>query len=262
MSKKSKAAKKVLLIIVVLIILVIIMIYSFGNQMLKAGIERAATKSLNVGVAIDDVDLSILGGKVKVEEIVIDNPPGYEHDKLLEIDKVRVAVSIGSFLSDTVNIKEIVLDGIEVVVEQKGLSNNLQEVIKSIPKSKKKEETETKKPAKKLHIDSLEITNVTVKVKLLPISGKSDTIPLKLAPIRMTDLGGKDGVDTAKLTGKILLAITKAIAEQGTEVLPTDMIDGLEDSLAQVAELAEEGEKLLKEGENIIEGIKGLLKGK
>ena len=74
MSKKIKAVKKVLLLIVVLIILVIIMIYSFSNQMLKAGIEKAATKSLNVGVAIDDVDLSILGGKVEVEKIVVDNP--------------------------------------------------------------------------------------------------------------------------------------------------------------------------------------------
>ena len=247
MAKKNKVLKKVLLVILVLIVLVVIMIYSFGNQMLKAGIEEAGNKTLNVGVAIDDVDLSILGGKVELEGIVIDNPPGYEHDKLLKIGDTRIAVSMGSLLSDTVNIKEVIFDGIDVVVEQKGLSNNLQEVINSIPNSDKKSESQTDKPGKKLHIDSLEITNVIVKVKLLPIPGKSDTIPLKLAPIRMTDLGGDNGLDTGKLTGKILLAITKGIAEKGTGVLPKDMISGMENSLSQVAELAEEGEKLLKE---------------
>jgi hypothetical protein len=262
MSKKIKAVKKVLLLIVVLIILVMIMVYSVGNQMLKAGIEKAATKSLNVGVAIEDVDLSILGGKVEVEKIVVDNPPGYEHEKMVEIDKVKVTVSIGSLLSDMVNVKEIALDGIDVVIEQKGLSNNLQEIINSIPKSEKKAKTETEKSAKKLHIDSLEITNVTVNVKLLPIPGKSDTIQLELDPILMTDLGGEDGIDTTKLAGKILLAISKAIAEKGSGVLPAEMTDELKDSLAEVSKLAEEGKKLLEKGKNVIKGIKGFLKSK
>ena len=217
MSKKNKTPKNVILVILVLIVLVVVLIYSFGSDALKAGIETAASKALNVTVDIDDLDLSILRGRVSFEDVVIDNPPGYEYDKLLELDEATVAVGIGSLLSDTVNVKEIILDGVNVVVEQKGPSNNLQEVINSIPKSEKKLKTETEKPGKILHIDTLEITNVTVKVKFLPVPGKADTISLKLAPIRMTDL---DGLDTAKLTGKILLAIAAGVAEQGSDILP------------------------------------------
>ena len=262
MSKKNRVTKKVVLLILVLIILMAILVYYFGNMALKSGIETAASKTLNVAVTVDGVDLSVLSGRVGLRNLMVDNPPDYEHDKMLKVSTARISVSIGSLLSDTVNVKEIVFDGIDVVVEQKGLSNNLQEVINSIPKSEKKPEAETKKPGKKLHIDSLEITNVTVRVKLLPIAGKADVIPLKLAPIRMTDLGGDNGLDTAKLTGKILLAITKGIAEQGAGLLPDAMTDGMKDSLDKAAELVAEGEKILEEGKDIVEGFKGLFKKK
>ena len=109
MKDAGKILRIVLSLIVVLIVLVVVVIHLFGNSALKAGIETAASKSLNVGVNIDDVDLSILGGKIGFQKLVIDNPPGYEHDKLLELGDARVAVDIGSLLTDTVNIKEIKL---------------------------------------------------------------------------------------------------------------------------------------------------------
>ena len=132
------------------------------------------------------------------------------------------------------------------------------------------EEDETKKPAKKLHIDTLEITNVTVKVKLLPIPGKADTVTLKLDPIRMTDLGGDDKLDLAELSGKILLAITTGIAKQGAGILPEGMTDALNETLGQAAELgkavAEGGQKVLEEGakagKGIVEGLKGIFEPK
>jgi len=258
-------------VIAALIVCIVVLIHLVGNSILKTGIETAAIKMLNVGVSIDDVDLSILGGKVSFQNLVIDNPPGYKHDKLLVVGNARIAVSIGSLLKDTVNIKEIMLDGVNVVLEQRGVTgNNLQDIIKAIPKADTKPEGETKRTAKKLHIDNLEITNVTVKAKLLPIPGKADTVTLKLDPIRMTDLGSDDKLDTAKLSAKILLAIATGVAEQGAGILPEGMTDSMKATLSKTAQLgkaaAEEGKKLLEEGKDagkgLIEGFKGLLKPK
>ncbi len=271
----GKILRIILGVIVVLVICIVVLIHLFGNILLKTGIETAATKTLNVGVSIDDLDFSIIRGRVGFQNLVINNPPGYEHDKLLEVGDAHIAVSLGSLLSNTVNIKEIMFDGITVVVEQRGLTgSNLQDVIDAIPKGRDRPgptaEDETKKPAKKLHIDTLEITNVTVKVKLLPIPGKADTVTLKLDPIRMTDLGGDDKLDLAELSGKILLAITTGIAKQGAGILPEGMTDALNETLGQAAELgkavAEEGQKILEEGakagKEIIEGFKGIFEPK
>lgn len=274
MKKKHKILRVVLLVIIVLVVSIVVLIHLFGNSALKAGIETAASKTLGVEVSIDDMDFSILRGKVSFQGLVIDNPPGYKHDKLLEVGNARIAVSIGSLLKDTINIKEIMFDGVNVVIEQKGItSNNLQDIIKALPKADAEPEEkteETAKPAKKLHIDKLELTNITVKVKLLPIPGKADTVTLKLDPILMTDLGSDDKLDVAALSSKILLAIATGVTKQGAAKLPKGMTDGMKATLSKATELgktaAEEGKKLLEEGKDtgkgIIEGFKGLLKPK
>lgn len=276
MKKTRKLIRIVLVAILVLIIGVVVLVRLFGNAALKTGIESAASKTLNVAVTLEDIDLSILGGSVSLRNLSIDNPPGYQHEKLLELGQGRVAVSIGSLLKDTVVIKEITLDNVTVVLEQRGVtSNNLQDVINAIPKEEEeaeeeKEEDATGKPAKKLHIDKLELTNIVVNVKLLPVPGKKDTLQLKLEPIVMTDLGSDNKMDVAALSAKILLAIAEGVAEQGAGILPEEMTNAMKATLNQALDMgknaAEEGKKLLDEGaeagKDILKGFKGLLKPK
>jgi uncharacterized protein involved in outer membrane biogenesis len=270
MKSIRKILRIVVLAIVALIVCIVILIHLFGNSLLKTGIETAATKTLSVGVSINDMDFSILRAKVGFQDLVIDNPPGYKHDRLLEVADARIAVSTGSLLKNTINIKEIMLDGVNVVLEQKGVtSNNLQDIIKAIPKSEEPKD-QTKKGGKKLHIDKLELNNITVKAKLLPVPGKVDTVTLKLDPIVMTDLGSDDKLDVAELTGKILLAIATGVAKQGVGILPKGITDAMSTTLGITVELgkaaAEGGVKLLEEGaeagKGIIEGVQGLFKSK
>jgi len=150
--------------------------------------------------------------------------------------------------------------------------------MKSLP-AKEKEPSEP--GGKKLHIDNLEITNAQVRVKLLPIPGKTGTLTLKLAPIKMTDLGGENDIDTAALARKVLLAIAGGIAEQGTGILPKEMLGSLASQLNKLGALPaaflDKGGKLLEAGKDvgggiikgagdagkgITNGLKGLLKPK
>jgi hypothetical protein len=266
-----KAVKKILKLAVLSIIILFVILgaafYLFGEYLLKVGIETAATEALSVGVNINDLDILILKGTVEIDGLIVKNPAGYTYENLLELGHGRVMANIGSFLGDTVRIKELKLDGINLVIEQKALSNNLQDVISSIPAE---DEQGPEPPGKKLQIDNLEITNVTVKAKLLPVPGKADTITLKLDPIQMTNLGSDDKLDVAKLSGKILLAIATGVAEQGAGLLPEGMTDTMKATLSKTAELgkaaAKEGEKLIEEGKDVgkelVEGFKGLLKPK
>ncbi len=274
MKKTLKALCVILLAILILIVLAVVAVNLFADYAVRVGIETAATKTLNVGVSVSNVDLSIMAGKLALQNLLINNPPGYQHDKLLELKSAKIEVDVKSLLSDVVNIREIKLDGVNVVLEQRGISgNNLQDIIKTISSGQKdKDKPETS--GKKLHIDVLEISNVTVKVKLLPVPGKVDTIPLKLSPIRMTNLGGDNKLDTAALSGKILLAIANGVAKQGVGVLPKDIVDTITSTLGKTIDLSRGiiegregiGEEIIKGtediGKEITEGLKGLLKPK
>ncbi|MHC4645977.1 MAG: hypothetical protein ACYTBJ_10765 [Planctomycetota bacterium] len=265
MKKSLRILRVVLLAVIVLVILVGISVHLFVDRALKMGIEVAGTKALNVAVSVDDVDLSILGGSVGFGNLVIDNPEGYRHDRLLELKDAHVAVRLKSLMSDVVNIKDIKLVGVNVVLEQKGLSNNLQDIVKSIPAGDEKKEAEPS--GKKLHIDNLELSEVEVKVKFLPVPGRVDTIPIKLDPIRMTHLGSDDKLDAAGLMGKILVAIAGGIAEQGAGILPDEIIGSLRGELKRLGSAsADLGKDVLDGtkdiGKGITDGIGGLFKPK
>ncbi len=253
MKKPLKILYTVLSVIAILLIVVVIAINLFADSAVKIAIESAGTKALNVGVTVDSVDLSILAGKLGFQNLVINNPPGYKHERLLELSEAKIAVETRSLLTDIVNIKEIRLDGVNVVLEQRGISgNNLQDIMKALPAR----EAEPAEPGgKKLHIDNLEITNAQVKVKLLPLPGKVDTLTLKLAPIKMTDLGGENDIDTVALTRKILLAIAGGIAEQGVGLLPKEMLGSLASQLDKLGALPaaflDKGGKLLDAGKDV-----------
>jgi hypothetical protein len=272
MKKLQKISLIILSVILIVVLVVVITITFFGDHALKTGIEIAGSEALGVAVTVADVDLSIFRGKLGLQNLSIDNPPDYQLDKLLEMKDARVDVGIKSLLSDVVNIEEIKLDGVNVTLEQKGITrNNIQDILKTISgKEEEKGEQQAEPSGKKLHIDNLEISNVTVNAKLLPVSGKADTMTLTLAPIKMTDLGGDNKMDIADLSGKILMAIAKGIAEKGAGRLPDNIIGPLNDELKQLGEISK---TLLKERDkildvekdldkNITEGIKGLFKPK
>jgi len=240
------------LIIVILLIAAVVLVGLFADRAVKMGIEKGGSAALPVAVKVGDADMSILGGKLALHDLIIENPEGYKHENLLELKSGSVGVNIRSLLSDTVEINNITLDGAVVVLEQKDLlRNNIKDILKALPKEEQGEPVE----GKKLHIDELIISNTTVKVELPPLPGKVasiPTIPLELGTITMTDLGGDNKLDTAKLVRKILSALFQGIAEQGKGVLPDELMDGIS---GELNELIDESKGILKEGaKKILEG--------
>jgi hypothetical protein len=261
------------LLIVILLIAAVVLVGLFADRAVKLGIEKGGSAALPVGVKVGSVDVSILGGKLALHDLAVENPQGYKYENLLELKDGSVGVNIKSLLSDTIKIKQIKLDGAVVVLEQKDLiHNNIKDILKALPKDgedKAPTEGETAVEGKKLHIDELIISNTTVKLKLLPIPGKIDTVPLKLGTITMTDLGGDNKLDTARLVRKILSALFEGIAEQGKGILPDDLMKGITGELngliGESKVILKEGAKILEgagdAGKKIGEGLKGLLPG-
>jgi len=255
--KIKKIIKTIVIVLLLLILAITILFKLFGARAIKTGIEVVGTQTLRVPVTVGDVDLNLLAGKVGINDLVIANPAGYANETMIEMGKIRVDLAVGSLMSDTIRIEHILLDEVSVTLEQKGLTNNIQQILDNLPKSEKEttkerpEETKTETGQKNLEITKLELTNISVNVKLLPIPGKKDTLTLKLSPIVMENLGTESKVDMAILTNKILVAIVTGIAEQGAGILPADMIGPMGDTIKS---LGATSEALIKEGKKILEG--------
>ncbi len=264
MKANGKTLKSVLIVVVVVLLIIIGVFFLIGNSLIKIGIEKGGSMALGVPVKVGSVHLSVLRGVVTIDGLQVANPPGYKNEYLLELNKGKVAVGLGSLLSDTIHVKEISLDGTKLAIEQKGLSSNIKELLNAMPKGKPEEPKkpeEAKTPGKKLVVDKLEITNT--EAKLAVIVGGGAGVNLKLAPIQMTNLGADSPLSVAELTSKIFLALIQGVAQQGAGLLPDDVVSGMKGGLGKVTELGSEGgKKVMEEGSKAIEGIKGLFKPK
>jgi hypothetical protein len=222
---------------------------------LKIGIETGAEKALKVGVRLDNISLSILGGKLNLNNLEVDNPQGYQNPNLLKVSSAYMALNIRSLLSDTVEMEKMQFDNISLAIEQKGLTSNLQEILNNLPKSDAPPQPGAK-PSKQLKIRELQINGVAVNVKLMPVPGRADTLNLQLSPITLTNLGGGEEINVEELTAIILKAIAGGVMEKGKGVLPLDMIDDLGKGVLGVGQEAIEGV-----GKEIIKGVDDVGKG-
>ncbi len=255
MKTKKTVLKSIVLSLVILLIIIVAGFFLVGTSLIKSGVEKAASSALGVPVTIKSIDLSILQGRVSIQGLVVKNPPGYANETLLELGEVTVKLNIRSLMSDTVKIQLVKLDDTKLTMEQKGLSNNLKEVLDNMPKAKKKAESKPGEEGKNLLIDHLEITSTNVSVKLMPVPGKSDNVSLKIDPIIMNNLGTDKKLSIGILAAKVLNAIATGVAKQGAGVLPNDMVKGI--SLDKATEM---GKAATEEGKKAVEGIKGLFK--
>lgn len=217
----KKLIRAILFVIMVLVILAVAGVVGaalFANRAVKSAVESAGTKTLNVGVAVDSADVSFLGGSVGLDQIRVANPPGYQGSSLLTLKQVNVTADTASLFGKEVVIKDMKLDGMEVFVEQKGLRNNLYEVIKPL--------REPREPTgKRLIIDNLTISDILVHVSLPALPGQqAKSVDVKIAPITMTELGRDERMDTAVLISKVLLAVAAGIAEQTGDILPQETL--------------------------------------
>jgi len=239
----------------------------FADSAVRVAVESAGAKTLGVGVDVGKADLAILGGSVTLRDITVANPPGYEGECLVDLARTDISADTLSLLGDQAFIRSMKLDGMEVFVEQKGLTqNNLYEVVEKVRRDRKPS-------GKRLVIDVLEITHIRVNVELQTMPGRDDRVTFELSPIRMTDLGRDEDMDVAILLTKILLAVATEIAEEGTDVLPREMIGDLSTILNKAIDIgriifgnngsgSNSKDGADNGGPGISEGLKNLLKPK
>lgn len=231
-----KKGRKIAFVAIVILLLgvtgLVLVIGPAADRAIGSAIERAGTETLGVDVKIDHVDLSLFRGGLTLQGIVINNPPGYQHGKLLTLESGVMQIRIMTLMADRISVKTLTLQGIDLVVEQKGFRSNLQDVMDMIENS-----TASKLARRELEIDTLEISDIRVRVKLLPLPGKMDTVTLKLAPIKMYDLGKDKPLNVGTLLAELVRALFESATEQGFEVASDDLAAGLFKALGRTVNI-------------------------
>ncbi|MDZ4730162.1 MAG: hypothetical protein SH820_09510 [Xanthomonadales bacterium] len=97
------------------------------DSMIESRLERAATVSLGNHVEVGGVETDLRKGTLTVREISVANPPGYKNPYAMRFTGVEAAVDY-----DNLEIKRVVLDRPEFLIEELGGTTNIQQMLDAL----------------------------------------------------------------------------------------------------------------------------------
>jgi hypothetical protein len=218
--------KKIILSLLAIIILVLggITYYALSNldAIVKTAIEKVGSDVTGSTVSVAGVSITLKEGRGEISGLHLANPKGFDSAHLFHLDKV--ALDLGNVFGDVIIIDEVLIDGANIIAEQKGQTTNLQALLENIEKSssapaekdtKPVEENTTSEPIR-LMIKKFSFINNKASLE----TEQWDPQVLKVPNIVMTNLGDeKVGLTPEQLSTEVINRLTKSIEKAAKEAL-------------------------------------------
>ncbi len=262
----KKLIKWALIVIPVLVIVVIAIVLVKLDSIAKSTIETQATASTTLNTTLSSANISLLGGNVKLSDLKIGSPKGFDAPTMFELNSIGVQVSYGELRQTPIRISEITVNGPKLIVEQKDGQLNLQAAMDQMPKS-------SEPSTLRLIIGKLTVANTQVLLRpnlpLLP-----QEIPLTLPSITLQNIGNSDNAQNGAAIKDVLTQVLAAMAEKlkESDKVPAGVRPWIAGSSADLKAQAqaEAGKQLnaatQKAGESLQKelntGLQGLIGGK
>jgi hypothetical protein len=204
----------VLLALVVVLAAAVAAVVLFLDSIIKTTVAAVGPKLIGAPVSIETVRLSLLSGSVRVRGLAVGNPQGFNTPSAIEIKDFRLRLQPRSVFSDRVIVEEVLIDGSEITYEM-GMPSNIGRILENVEaasgpaeKPTTEELKKTEKPARKVQINHLLITNARIHLGSKLTGGHAAPIPLPT--IELKDIGKeKEG----KTLGQTLAVVLSAVGE-------------------------------------------------
>lgn len=189
----------------------------------KGAVEKGSRYAFGVPVTLDNLDASFGIGKsgLALEGYTVASPAEFEGRPLLEVQKLGLGVGTRSLLGEPKVVDELVLEGLELHLVQKGLQSNLWPVLQEVRKrlgsgeqpAPDAPETEDgpANPGPRLAIRRVRIAGLAASIDVSGIPGVdalSKRFELPAYEADWSQLSGPNGVTVAELSGRLLEEVT------------------------------------------------------
>jgi hypothetical protein len=240
------------LIVIALIVVIGGGVFLFFDRLVSASIEKGATHATGVETKVGAVDASPFAGRLAIDELSIANPPGFRPEPFVSLRSTRASWDNGTILSDSIHVREFVLDGVAVNLERTGGKTNYGTILDHVEKLSPKSSDPKPEPtgeSRTLKIDRLVIRDVRTALHL-DIAGAAQSFEVKVPEIVLTDFdsNGSTGEIVAKLTRAVINALLESSLNAGKGVFPEELLKDLGGQLQGLEKmLGEQAEGLFKD---------------
>src|SRR5262249_32639861 len=112
-------------LILVLVLGLVIFVFTGLGAAIKAVVENVGSKATGTSVVLKSADVSITSGEGRLSGLVVGNPKGYGTPSAFELGDIKVTIDTSTVTSDTVVIKEVVIEAPNVTYEVGPGGNNV-----------------------------------------------------------------------------------------------------------------------------------------
>jgi hypothetical protein len=254
--KKRNVVLSIVGSVLALLVVAVLVAWAMIDSLAKQAVQEGGQYALGVPTKVNSVNLSLLGGSLQMETLGVGNPAGYSSPHLMRAGRFHLALSPGSVFSDTVVVPVFELDGLDVNIEPKTLTNNIAVVLDHLKKlggessaaHQPQAPAPKEKPSgKKVRVDKVVIRNVVAHV-ILPIPAVKPLV-VKVPAIELNNVSSDSGISIDQLIGRLVPAVLASILESGKGIIPQDLLASLNTDLAntvnaiggQAAQLVQQG---------------------
>lgn len=127
-----------------------------------SALEEALAGAFGTDASVESVDVGVLSGDVAAEGVVVANPEGVGSPHLAALARTRVETGLVDLLGDTVVVRRVELEGLELYLERDGAETNFGPVLESVRASRSAGE----QGGKRYRIEELVVRNTVARVRL------------------------------------------------------------------------------------------------
>jgi hypothetical protein len=216
--------KKLVIWLFVLIIIVLAGVYFARNVIVAGAIEEGSTYALGVNADLGSANVDLAGGSLTLNDYRIDNPPGYDSERLMRIKFGILDISSGSVFSDTIVVDSLILDSITINLIQHDDRGNFKEVMDYA----RKIEYDTSSSTTLVRIKKVGVKNINVQASLKILNQVDIDKSFTVEDITLTNIGGGDGATVGEITSVVFGEILKRAVAKGKGELSDQFGKGFE----------------------------------
>jgi hypothetical protein len=208
-------------------------------------VERYGRAVTGTDVDVDGVDVALSSGSAALAGLTIANPPGYETDYAVRIDRADVDLDVSSLAGDVPVVAELTLDGALINAEQRAAATNLTD-IQHHATAAPAEPAEAPSEEGRIVIDRFRLTNARVLVSSEYLAEPEE---LMLRDVVVNGIGsGTKGATYSEAAEAMLAPVLAAARDAARERLRTAAADAAASSARdKVQEEADEAREEINE---------------
>ncbi len=210
-----KWIKRIVVVGVLLIVVAVAAVYLSINVIVRSVVQRQATASLGVPTTLGSARLSLAGGNVQLNDLLVGSPAKFTAPDTFTLGGIAVTVNYGQLTGTPIHIQQITIDHPALFIEQVGGALNLKALMDQMPQTPQTSGGQPTQPIK-LVIDELDLNGA--QVTFMPgIPGLAETMQVSVPSMTLKNIGNSDGSQNGAAIKEVVLQVATALAAKGAD---------------------------------------------